>query len=519
VVNPYRTLAVNLFGLAYIIYLDPNTNRTVNEFKAGSTDGKFAVTIPANTVIAGNNNNITGAITSNATASPEGTVFISPVYHFEPGGMTFTPPITITYAYDLTQYPAVGEDLIYFSYFDDQAGNWVEVPDGVTINRTQHTVTAPISHFSEYALLGHTTRTITDMYGTELTVPAVIKHVLSGGPVETQLIYMLAPDKLCAVNGTIAGIGGWKTTSSFWYNSWNGTAPYVPAQYLDQALGGPLPDIGNGSSSDSVLNWEVIAALNPAPDIILEGKTKNISDYRKKTSVPVVGVNAGDSLCWDFAQEVTFVGSLLGVPDKAAQLLSFYTGTMDYVSSKVGSFRGTSTNETDSALKIRVYYAENGDGLSTDAKGSWHTNLLWFCGGANVAAVQAQNTNKMVQVNMEQILTWEEADPIDMIIIGRSAVLPGTYNDIMASGSIWQVLDCVKKGAVYIKPGNPTSWFDGPPGYGQIIGMYWLVHLLYPNLCYDLDLSAKVKEFYANFLHYDLTDAQVAELLSQPTIP
>jgi iron complex transport system substrate-binding protein len=361
------------------------------------------------------------------------------------------------------------------------------------------------------------TRTITDMYGTQLTVPAVINHVLSGGPVETQLIYMLAPDKLCAVNGTIAGIGEWKTTSSFWYSSWNGVAPYVPARYLDQALGGPLPDIGNGSSKS--LNWEAIAALNPAPDIILEGKTGNLSTYRSKTSVPVVGVNAGDSLCWDFANEITYVGNLLGVPDKAAQLLNYYNEAMTYVNSKVGSFRGASTNETDSALKIRVYYAENSDGLSTDAKGSWHTNLLWFCGGDNVADVQVQNTNQMVPVSLEQILTWEEADPIDLIMIGRSALLPGTYNDIMASDSLWQALDCVKRGAVYIKPGNPASWFDGPPGYGQIIGMYWLVHLLYPNQTYDLNLSAKVKEFYTNFLYYELSDAEIAELLSQPSAP
>jgi iron complex transport system substrate-binding protein len=61
------------------------------------------------------------------------------------------------------------------------------------------------------------------------------------------------------------------------------------------------------------------------------------------------------------------------------------------------------------------------------------------------------------------------------------------------------------------------SWFDGPPGPCQILGMYWVVNTLYPELTTELDLNAKIKEFYSNFLHYDITDAEITALLAVPS--
>ncbi|MBN1191970.1 MAG: ABC transporter substrate-binding protein [Dehalococcoidales bacterium] len=492
----YKIIA-DLFGSIYSISTT-SQGKVKSTFEATSDDGHLTITIPEDTYALESDGdrlrNLTAEIVSDAVEA-EGTNIITPVYTFGEEGATFDPPITFTYFYNLEDYPDVAEDLVYFASYESETGTWTEIDEGVTLNKTRDTVTTSISHFSTYGVIGHTTRTITDMYGSELVIPAVINRVLSGGPVETQLIYMLAPDKLCAINGNEA--------TPFWKSSWDGTEAFIPAEYNN------LPDIGSWSSNPASFE----AAIAADPDIVLEGKTKNLDNYREQFgSIPVVGVNAGASLCWDFADEIEYVGDLLGVPDKAQELLDYYQEAMDYVNGVVGGFRGESINDEDGPEKIRVYYAENADGLGTDAKGSWHTNLLWFCGGANVADVEVQSTSSIVAVDMEQIIGWEEEDPIDMIILGRSAVT-STYYDIMAS-DLWQVLDCVQRGEVYIRPQNPTSWFDGPPGYGQIIGMYWLVDLLYNPP--DLNLSQKIQEFYSKFLHYDLSSSEVANLLSQP---
>lgn len=342
---------------------------------------------------------------------------------------------------------------------------------------TQSTMTTTTAISTQVA----TTRTITDMYGTQITVPAVINRVISTGLVETQLIYILAPEKLVGLS-----------------YAWNGSPSLIPDQYIN------IPVIGN--TSDGSFNYE--AAIVTRPDIVLEGKTKNLpTDREKFGSIPVVGVNSGDDLLTMYEGEIRFVSDLLGVPERGDALIAYYKQTMDYVNKTVAMIPDSS--------KIRVYYAEGNDGLQTDAKGSWHTNLLTFCGGINVADVAVSNTSQAVQVSMEQIYKWNTAAPINLIIIGRSSQVT-TYNAILNSDS-WKQIPCVKAGKVIVRPDNPTSWFDGPPGYGQILGMYWMLYILYPDKTADMHLNDKVKEFYSKFLHYDLTNQQVAALLANPS--
>lgn len=326
------------------------------------------------------------------------------------------------------------------------------------------------------------TRTITDMYGTQITVPAVINRVIATGPVETQLIYILAPDKLAGLSMAWDG----------------GAAAFIPNQYST------IPVIGN--SSNGSFNYE--AAIATQPDIVLEGKTNNLTTDRQKFgSIPVVGVNAGADLLTDYEPEIRYVADLLGVPEKGDALIAYYKQTMAYVNGVVSTI--------PDSQKIRVYYAEGTDGLQTDAAGSWHTNLITFCGGINVANVAVSNTSQAVQVSMEQIYSWDATTPINMIIIGRTSQST-TYKAILNS-SAWQQVGCVRAGNVVVRPDNPTSLFDGPPGYGQILGMYWMLHTLYSAKTANMDLIDKVKDFYSEFLHYNLSNQQLNILLANPS--
>jgi iron complex transport system substrate-binding protein len=111
---------------------------------------------------------------------------------------------------------------------------------------------------------------------------------------------------------------------------------------------------------------------------------------------------------------------------------------------------------------------------------------------------------------MEQILLWNP----DMIIVGRGSQA-SLYSTIMKDAR-WNQIGAVKNGKVCIRPDNPFSWFDGPPGPCQIIGMYWMINKLYPEQTKSLDLNGKVKEFYSKFLHYELSNNQVNSLLANP---
>ena len=116
----------------------------------------------------------------------------------------------------------------------------------------------------------------------------------------------------------------------------------------------------------------------------------------------------------------------------------------------------------------------------------------------------------MADTSMEQILKW---DP-DIIIIGRGSQA-SLYKQIM-SDTKWAQLKAVKNGKVFVRPEDPFSWFDGPPGANQVIGLYWTVNKLYPDKTSNMDLKGKTKEFYAKFYHYQLTDGEVTMLLANP---
>jgi hypothetical protein len=58
---------------------------------------------------------------------------------------------------------------------------------------------------------------------------------------------------------------------------------------------------------------------------------------------------------------------------------------------------------------------------------------------------------------------------------------------------------------------------DGPPGPCQIVGLYWLVSILYPAQTTGLALNSLVMEFYTNFLNYPISTEQVTEMLQNPS--
>ncbi len=321
-----------------------------------------------------------------------------------------------------------------------------------------------------------TTRTIIDDAGRTVEIPTTINKVLCCGPVECILVYMLAPEKL----------GGW----TFLPNSTEG-AEYFDTQYAD------LPVVG-GWYGKVTGNYETFIALEP--DIILASDAATVEERQQHFgSIPVISINVFDT--YDkMPESILKMGEILGAEEQAQKLVDYYNEAVDYVASVL-----TNVSEED---KVTVYYAEGDGGLSTDPSGSQHTELIDFCGGLNVAVVEDQTGYGMTSVSMEQILLW---DP-DIIIIGRAA--DATLYDQILSDPVWANLQAVQDGRVYLRPNNPFSWFDGPPGMNEIVGIYWMIQTLYPEYCTDLDLKAKVQEFYLDFYHYTLTDSDYDALMA-----
>ena len=320
-------------------------------------------------------------------------------------------------------------------------------------------------------------RTIKDMAGRTVVIPGTIKKVLSTSPPPTTFVYMLAPEKLGAWIGPSPQQTG---------------AKFVPKEYRDK------PSFRWGRQLTPYEAY--IAAL---PDLVFCGfesgnDTSHVSVTQEKLgAIPVVCV-VNTRNATGYAETLRFMGDVLGVPDRAEQLTGYYQGVLDEVRTKVAAVPGEK--------RVRVYYAEGNDGLSTDPAGSVHSQLIEVCGGVNVADCQITSGAGMTAVTMESVLLWKPG----VIITSSPEFAAHVYGD-----DTWKMIPAVRNRHVHLTPSRPYNWFDRPPGVNRIAGIPWTAHLFYPELFPDDWFAKRIKEFYSLYYHYELGDGDLRSLLNQ----
>ena len=320
-------------------------------------------------------------------------------------------------------------------------------------------------------------KNITDMIGRAIEIPNSLNKVVATSPPMTTVVYMIAPEKLTALN----------------FEWTDDEKVYVPSQYQG------LPNIGGWYGTQDGSYEEFIAS---EPDIVIEsideggdGDLSTVNERQSKFGkIPVVAVNDTTSV-EKVDSSISFIGEVIGAQDNAKKLTDLNDKYLDEVHKK-------SSQISD---KKNVYYAEGNDGLKTNPSGSVHGQLIDLVGGNNVANSLSQgNTSSGVQVSIEQVISWNP----DVIITTDADFYAKVYND-----SNWQSINAVKNHEVYLSPQSPFKWFDRPVGANMIIGVPWTAKVIYPDQYKDIDMVGATKEFYSNFYHYDLSDDQAKQIL------
>ena len=106
---------------------------------------------------------------ANPPAPPAGNALVM-AYSFGPDGATFNPELTITLKYDPASLPPnVAEKDLYVAYYDGTS--WQNL--ATTVDPVTKTLTAKISHFSTYAVMGLTAVPAPAVTATPTPTPAV----------------------------------------------------------------------------------------------------------------------------------------------------------------------------------------------------------------------------------------------------------------------------------------------------------------------------------------------------------
>jgi iron complex transport system substrate-binding protein len=108
------------------------------------------------------------------------------------------------------------------------------------------------------------------------------------------------------------------------------------------------------------------------------------------------------------------------------------------------------------------------------------------------------------KVSIEQVLLWNP----DVIITIDLAFAANVYND-----RAWAPVAAVGARRVHLSPKLPFGWVDFPPSVNRLIGLWWLAKILYPDL-FPEDLRTLTRDFYRQFYHVTLADAQIERVLA-----
>lgn len=324
------------------------------------------------------------------------------------------------------------------------------------------------------------TRTITNLDGSTIEVPAVAERVAClSGPSYEKVVILGCEDKIIA-NGDFH-IDGWP-----WSN--------VIYKYLNEVPGVP--------NAHADLNLEELVKMRP--DLVFYFNRPEMLEQMHKLGlsvVPGVSSSKSGSKLSDTRDVLRVYANALG-DERALQRAEEYEQYFDEKLALITAVTAT----IPEGERPTVYFARQ-DLLSASGKTSDRPEMIDLAGGI---AVTKDLEGSGTEVTMEQLLQW---DP-DFIIIdhaGSSGNAPA--EEVIGSLSTdarLKNIAAVVKDQVKI---SPTGVFFWDAGQQKILQVMWMAKLFHPDKFQDLDMTAELKDFYARFFDYQLTDEQAEKIL------
>lgn len=316
------------------------------------------------------------------------------------------------------------------------------------------------------------TRKITDSVGREVEIPSKINTIAPSGPLAQIVLYTSNSDKLAGLAKPLSD---------------------KQKEYIDDKMD-TLPVFGQFYGKNSDLNMEEL--VKNSPDVVMDiGEAKksiveDMNNLQSQINIPVVFVEATLETMSDAYNKI---GEIIGDTSKTKEL-------SEYCKNVIDNSKKTQIPENE---QVSVYWAMGDAGLNTNAKESFHAEVLNLVGAKNVAEIEAQSKGGGSEISMEQLIGWNP-----------QVILADNQNlyDMITTDPAWSNLDAVKNGKIYRVPSEPYGFLADPPSVNRIIGITWLGNLLYPEK-YNVNIKDEVKDFYKLFYSYELKNEQVDKIL------
>jgi iron complex transport system substrate-binding protein len=316
-------------------------------------------------------------------------------------------------------------------------------------------------------------RTIIDSAGRSVDIPEEVNTVFAAGPPASILVYIMKPEALT----------GWPRALR------PEERDYIAEPYRD------IPETGRLTGRGGEANLERVLEIQP--DLIIDfGSVRDTyidlaNRVQDQTGIPYILI---DGRFENTPDALRLIGEALGVPERGEALAAYVETTFGRID--------TILDDIPEDVRPRVYLARGPEGLETGMKGSINTEIIERAGGRNVAD-DGGATRGLVQASMEQVIV---ANP-DTIVTWD----PNFYGKVF-DDPLWQSIDAVRDGHVYLSPTAPFGWIDRPPSLNRMMGLIWMAGLLYPDR-WNGTLREDTRAFYELYYHVDLSDDELERLL------
>ncbi len=259
------------------------------------------------------------------------------------------------------------------------------------------------------------------------------------------------------------------------------------------------PDIGSVSVpfNDGAINIEELLATNTDLVLLRQSTADNAGEIEKldKAGIPWVVIDYA-SLA-GLQKAITVTGQVFNQEQRAADYNAMAQQTLTLISQRVSSL--------PEATRTRVYHAVN-EAARTDLAGDLCSQITTVAGVINVSTQGGSliTDAEKTMTTLEQIYSWNP----DAIIA----------NDINASKYMltdpkWSGLKAVAEQKVTTLPVGVTRW--GHPGSMEPhMAALFIAKTFYPDQFTDVDMTQTVKDYYKQWFDLDLSDTDVAAILS-----
>ena len=329
------------------------------------------------------------------------------------------------------------------------------------------------------------THIVVDFKGEETEVPDEIDRVVILGPLPAATVYAVF------MGGDISKLVGVTPDLK------NGVEYSVFAKYCPE-----ITDVSSDFYAGGQLNMEELVKLDP--DVVFYHSESDAEPIRQ-AGIPAVALthpNKGGS-----ASPLETLRSWMDTYAQTFRMTSSAQNIIAYGEEVESEIRSRiEANPTESVEKYLYINTYSDSGLviaGAKSFAAWWTDLL----GAENLGARATNSS----VNMEQIYEW---NPDKIFILTFSDKTPADiYNNTVGEDD-WSGITAVKEEQVFKYPFGMHRWW--PPCTDTPLAMWWSAKTAYPELFTDVDMDAMVKEYYQKWYGMELTDEDVANILTAP---